>query len=153
MSLRSLEEKRKFRFYRLSHEKKQELIKKIRGFLNKYDEILLAVIYGSFIRSESIRDIDIAVFTRYKIPYNKVEEFEDTLSRAIEEEVGLPIDLKIIDYAPPWFRIKALDGIVVLEKSSAMVARLKFKARQEINDIQAKEKILQGLKSSRKRLS
>jgi len=153
MSLRSLEEKRKFRFYRLSREKKQELIKKIRGFLNKYDEILLAVIYGSFIRSESIRDIDIAVFTRYKIPYNKVEEFEDTLSRAIEEEVGLPIDLKIIDYAPPWFRIKALDGIVVLEKSSAMVARLKFKARQEINDIQAKEKILQGLKSSRKRLS
>ena len=153
MSLRSLEEKRKFRFYRLSHEKKQELIKKIRGFLNKYDEILLAVIYGSFIRSESIRDIDIAVFTRYKIPYNKVEEFEDTLSRAIEEEVGLPIDLKIIDYAPPWFHIKALDGIVVLEKSSAMVARLKFKARQEINDIQAKEKILQGLKSSRKRLS
>ena len=153
MSLRSLEEKRKFRFYRLSHKKKQELMKRIRGILDKYDEILLAVIYGSFIRSGSIRDIDIAIFTGYKIPYNKVEEFEDILSRAIEEEVGLPIDLRIIDYAPPWFRIKALDGIVVLEKSSAMVARLKFKARQEISDIQAKEKILQDFKASRKRLS
>jgi len=106
--------------------------------LSRRNEILLAVIFGGFVESKIFRDIDIAVFTGYKIPYDKVELYEEELSKLLESMVNLPIDVKVIDYAPPYFREKALNGIVLAEREPALTARLKFKSHQEIEDIKFK---------------
>ncbi|MHA1616332.1 MAG: nucleotidyltransferase domain-containing protein [Candidatus Njordarchaeales archaeon] len=138
MSLRILEDKRKFEFHSLGPEEKNRVIKLLLKALREREEVLLAVVFGGFVKSRIFRDIDIAVFTGYTIPYNKVEEYEEELSRNLEKLVGLPVDVRVIDYAPPWFRVKALEGIVLVEKEPALATRLKFKSRQEIEDIKAK---------------
>jgi len=147
LPLRAIEEKRKFEYHRLSQEEKKKIMKIIAKEIEKFPEVIAAVIFGGFIESELFRDIDIAIFTGYKISYNDVEAFEEKLSNKLEEIVKIPIDVKIIDYAPSWFKVNALSGKKIVEREAAIVARLKFKALQEIEDIKAKYKKIK-LKSS-----
>lgn len=49
MSL-DLEEKEKFRFYRLRPEEKERLLKKLKEELSRHEEVKLAVVYGSFLK-------------------------------------------------------------------------------------------------------
>ncbi len=138
MSLRILEDKRKFEFHKLSRKEKDRIIKLLSEALNRKEEIVLAVVFGGFVESEIFRDINIAVFTGYSISYDKVEEYEEKLSGELESIVKLPVDVRIIDYAPSWFRVKALNGIVLVERQPALAARLRFKAQQEIDEIRIK---------------
>jgi len=138
ISLRTLEDKRKFEFHRLDSKEKNKVTRLLSRALKERKEVLLAVIFGGFVKSEIFRDVDIAVFTGYTIPYDKVEEYEEKLTRNLEGLVGLPIDVRVIDYAPPWFRMKALEGLVLVEREPALVVRLKFKSQQEIEDLKAK---------------
>ncbi len=138
MSLRILEDRRKFEFHRLSPEERVRVLRLLSKVLEHRVEVLLAVVFGGFIKSEVFRDVDIAVFTGYRVPYNRVEEYEEELSRGLENLIKLPVDVKVIDYAPPWFRAKALDGVVLIEREPALAVRLKFKSLQEVRDIKAK---------------
>ncbi|OYT25410.1 MAG: DNA polymerase subunit beta [Thermoprotei archaeon ex4572_64] len=138
MYLRILEDRRKFRFYRMSSEEKNKVVKLLMEVLSGRGEILVAVLFGGFVNYEVFRDVDIAVFTGFTVPYNQVEVYEEELSRSLEKLIGLPVDVRVIDYAPPWFKIKALRGIVLIEKEPALAVRLAFKAHQEIEDIRAK---------------
>ncbi len=138
MSLRTLEDKRRFEYHRLSPQEKDVVLKSLAEALSKRKEVLLAVVFGGFVRSEVFRDIDIAIFTGYSIPYDKVELYEEELSRSLESIVKFPIDVKVVDYAPAWFRVKALEGVVLVERQPALAARLRFKAQQEITDLKTK---------------
>ena len=138
MSLRILEDKRRFEFHRLSPGERDRVVKALAKALSGREEIVLAVVFGGFVKSEVFRDIDVAVFTRYTIPYDRVEVFEEELSKYLESIVGLPVDVRVIDYAPSWFRVRALNGVVLVERKPALVARLRFKSWQEVNDFKAK---------------
>lgn len=138
MSLRILEDERRFRFYRLLPEERDEVIKALSKSLGRRDEVLLAVVFGGFVNSELFRDVDVAIFTGYVVPYEGVEPYEEELSKELKSIIKLPVDVRVIDYAPPWFKVKALDGVILVEKQPALAARLRFKALQEIEDIKAK---------------
>ena len=138
MSLRILEDKRRFTFHRLSPSERDKIIKALAKALSGRGEVVLAVVFGGFVESEVFRDVDVAVFTGYTVPYDRVEVFEEELSRYLESIVGLPVDVRVIDYAPSWFRVRALNGVVLVEKEPALAARLKFKSWQEVNDFKVK---------------
>ncbi len=106
MYLRILEDKKKFTYHKASEEDKKKIITIIKQVLSKRKEILVAVVFGSFTNSNTFRDIDIAVFTGYTIPYNKVEEYQETLAKELEKQLKIPVDITIIDYAPPWIKAK-----------------------------------------------
>ena len=114
------------------------VIKALSRFLGRRDAVFLAVVFGGFVNSELFRDVDVAIFTGYVVPYEGVELYEEELSRELESIIKLPVDAKVIDYAPPWFRVRALNGVVLVERQPALAARLRFKALQEIEDIKAK---------------
>ena len=48
------------------------------------------------------------------------------------------MDVRLIDYSPPWFRVKALRGIILVEREPALAERLRFKSIQEMKDIEVK---------------
>lgn len=98
-----------------------------------------AVLYGSFLKHQVFRDIDIAIYTGYAVKPDHAEAYQEQLSQQLEKLVGLPVDVKVIDYAPPWFRAEALKGKTLVEKTPALTARLRFKAIQETLDIKAKQ--------------
>ncbi|RLG52417.1 MAG: hypothetical protein DRN99_07610, partial [Thermoproteota archaeon] len=63
---------------------------------------------------------------------------EEELSKTLEKQVGIPVDIKLLDYMPTWLKLKALNGTLLLEREFMLRARLKFKARQELQDINTK---------------
>ena len=83
MSLRIFEDERKFEFHSLDSKEKDKAVKLLSEALKGRRKVLLAVVFGGFVKSRMFRDIDVAVFTGYAIPYSKVEEFEEELSRSL----------------------------------------------------------------------
>ncbi len=101
--------------------------------------ILLAVIHGGFLRSGTFRDIDLAIFTGYSVPYEKEVEFCEELSLKLTDELGMYVDVRMLDYSPPWFRISSLSKcVIIVEKYSLARVSLLRAAIQEMDDIRWK---------------
>jgi predicted nucleotidyltransferase len=101
----------RFRYYRLSENEKEALLKKIKEFLLKYD-IDLAIVFGSFIERGVFRDIDIAIYS-YAMDIDKLLKINSEL----ELELGIPVDIVPLEQLNPAFRLKTLGrGLVIVEK-------------------------------------
>lgn len=115
-----------------------ELTDKIRVILASNPDVKLAVVYGSFLDQELFRDVDIAVYTGFKIPPEEAYVFQDELSKTVGEKVNVKVDVRLIDYAPPWFKLTALSGLLLFEREYGLRSRLKFKALQELKSLKIK---------------
>jgi len=139
MCLRTVEEKKKFTFYNISFNSRKKILDKIALMLEKEKEIIFAVIYGGFIDSKIFRDIDIAVFTGYKVPYEGMWSYTGSLAKRLEEVASIPVDIKMLDYAPPSFRVEILKkGKVIVDKEPYIRIILKWASLCELNDISIK---------------
>jgi predicted nucleotidyltransferase len=72
---------------------------KIREVLNREKNISFAYLYGSFVSTNSFRDIDIAIYLKRKIPFKSIANLEIKLS----ENLNL---------SPDVFDVKVLNGIL-----------------------------------------
>ncbi|RLG44184.1 MAG: nucleotidyltransferase domain-containing protein [Thermoproteota archaeon] len=117
--LQRIEEKEKLRLYRLSKDEKRELIKRIKDILNEKDEIIVAIIYGSFLEGLNFRDIDVAVYVGKRInPLKYGAKLEKQLG-----ELGFPFDVRLLNFAPPWFIKKVVEtGLLLLDKEKIIDA-------------------------------
>ena len=128
-----IEIRERFRFYELSSSDKRKVIEKLKKALEKHEEILLAVIYGSFLKDVPFRDVDVAVYVKQKVdPLNYKFELDDELSEALK----YPVDTKILNEAPAWFTLKVLEeGEILVERVLGLVEKLYMKALDEKNFI------------------
>ncbi len=119
----------RIRLYKLPRHEKEKILEKLRQLLTSRDEIVLAVVYGSFLEDKPFRDIDIAVYIGRDVDVLGYElELEEELSR----HLGLPVDVRVIDEAPPWFVKKVLGkGKVVISRLPFAAERLYLKALDE----------------------
>ena len=129
-----IEIRERFRFYELSSSDKKKVIEKLKKALEKHEEILLAAIYGSFLKDVPFRDIDVAVYVKQKVdPLNYKFELDDELS----ETLKYPVDTKILNEAPAWFTLKVLEeGEILVERVLGLVEKLYMKALDEKNLIE-----------------
>ena len=128
MSL-ELEIREKFRFYELNLEEKRKILKKIKETLDNREEILLAVIYGSFLKDYPLRDIDVAVYISGKGDFL---DYKFELDRILSEKIGYPVDVKVLNNAPAWFILEVLEnGKTVIERIPALTEKLYKKALDE----------------------
>ena len=105
MSL-ELEEKERFQFHRLSPREKVELLRELGEELSKHEEILLAIVFSSFLRDYPLRDIDVAVYiagSRDPLSY------ELELEEELERKISYPVDIVVLNNAPPWLIEKVLE--------------------------------------------
>jgi len=85
--------------------------------LEKEEGIFFAYLHGSFYEGKSFRDIDVAVFVDDKaISKERALDFEIATSVKFGKEVKLPIDLKIINYAPLGFQYYSTAGTLIMCK-------------------------------------
>ncbi len=99
---------------RMPWEERKRVLRAIRGYLEARGEVLLAVAHGGFVGREVFRDVDLAVFTGGRVGYDDEPYYAYALSDEFSRLTGLPVDVKLLDYAPPGFRIAALRGGIVL---------------------------------------
>jgi predicted nucleotidyltransferase len=111
--LQKIEEKERLRLHQLSQDKKNKLIEEIRNILSKRDEIIVAIIYGSFLEGLNFRDIDIAV---YFVGIANSLKYGAMLEKQLEK-LGFPFDVRLLNYAPPWFLKKVVEkGLILLDR-------------------------------------
>ncbi|MEM3982786.1 MAG: hypothetical protein QXO02_07640 [Thermofilaceae archaeon] len=137
--LRTLEEERR-RPRSMPWGERRKVLELLRGLLQERGEVLLAVVHGGFASSNIFRDVDVAVYTGYAVSYDSEPVYVDELRESLEERVGLPIDVQLLDYAPPSFRLAALRGILLFEKTCGLRATLRLHAAEELEALQLKRR-------------
>jgi len=101
----------------LSFEEKQQLSDRLAALLSKREEILFAYIFGSFPRG-AFRDIDIGVFLQDGGSGRAaLLRYETALELELEEIVGVPIDVRVLNTAPLPF------AYAVLQTGEVLVSR------------------------------
>lgn len=101
---------------------KRDLIEKAAAVLQPKEYILFAYIFGSFIAETSVNDIDIGLFIHGENPKSLLTlEFE--LELELENTIGFPVDIRIINNAPVSFIYNVLkSGVVIVDKNISLRA-------------------------------
>ena len=98
-------------------EEREQLIKKITDRLLLKKDIVFAYIHGSFLTSESFRDIDIGIF----VSTAKDFIFESDISYELSSALGYEVEVRIINNAPAAFQMSVLrDGKVLFSRDEAL---------------------------------
>ncbi|MBM4401271.1 MAG: nucleotidyltransferase domain-containing protein [Crenarchaeota archaeon] len=100
----------------LPNKQKEKLIVKISSFLGRQqEEILIAYLFGSFVKSESFSDIDVALVMRSEP--DQPLSLELALENQLEKIVKFPVDVRILNKAPLAFSQNVFrTGRVILDR-------------------------------------
>ena len=113
------------------------LTERLKPFLEKLPNLEIAVLFGSVLRREFVRDIDIGVYFRPE------EDLRNLIKLAglIEDELGIPVDITPLQRAPPKLRLKALlNGVRLIVRDNSLYWRLASQALAEASDIELKNR-------------
>jgi len=117
--------------YRYFEGNKEEVLRKLRFVLNSEEEVLLAIVFGSFVELNSYRDVDVAIYAK-----SKDLEYVAKLSAKLELELGVPVDVVPLDEISSKFRYNVLvNGIIVVEKISGIYEALLNQTLDELIDL------------------
>ncbi|MGQ9648011.1 MAG: nucleotidyltransferase domain-containing protein [Thermodesulfobacteriota bacterium] len=83
--------------------------------LEKEERIVFAYLHGSFTEGRPFRDIDISVFVdESRVSKEKTLNFEVSFSVELEDTIRMPIDVKVINYAPLAFQYYSTAGTLLM---------------------------------------
>jgi predicted nucleotidyltransferase len=120
--------------HRLPNEQREKLIVKISSFLSRHHkEIIIAYLFGSFVKSESFSDVDVGLIMRSE-PEEPLN-FELTLENQLEKIVKYPVDVRILNKAPLAFSQNVFrSGRVILDRDPNFRADFQGKILKEYFD-------------------
>ena len=97
--------------HRLDDTEKAAVKHRLRERLVARPEVRFAYLHGSFLGSDSFGDIDVAlsVADGYPPP-GDATTYELDLQALLERGTGLPVDVRLVDEAPPSFRYAVTRG-------------------------------------------
>lgn len=99
-----LKEKRFLPKQRIDAKKRESLANKLKEALICDQRIIFAYIFGSFIREEAFRDVDVAIFTKGKTGF----DLESDLSLKLSEAIGFNVEVRVLNRAPLSFQMAVL---------------------------------------------
>ncbi|MFQ6137143.1 MAG: nucleotidyltransferase domain-containing protein [Candidatus Hydrothermarchaeales archaeon] len=103
--------------HQLSKKEKEEIKNSLNSILAGRGEVVFAYLYGSFLSANWFRDVDIAVHIDEKgVSRKEALEYEIALSLELEKELHLPVDVKLLNYAPLSFRYDVTKGEVIFSR-------------------------------------
>jgi len=106
-----------------------------RRVLEKLDFVEVAVLFGSTLRRKTVRDIDIGVVLSTEPSLSLINE----IASALESELGIPVDIVILNEAPPLLRFKALvEGLKITIKNTTKYHYMITETFMELEDIREK---------------
>ncbi len=118
---------------------RSELLKKLKEALSRDSRVLIAVAYGSILRSSVVRDVDLGVVTSPPLTLKDLL----ILSARLELLVGVPIDIVPICGVSPKLQYKILAyGEPLVVKDPNLFNRLLTAALGKVQDTELKTKYL-----------
>lgn len=117
---------------------REEVARKLKTILGEEDNILVAVLFGSVLRHDKVRDIDILVYTRKPLQLKQLL----LLQEKIEQRLGVAVDLIPYDQAPPTLKYQALKhGKPVIVKDKNLYNKLLAMTIAEQEDLEHKQNV------------
>ena len=111
------------------------LIEQIKHRLQERPEILLALLHGSFLTGGLFRDVDLALYLGPgMIRREAVRDSELEQGVRWSADLGVPIDIRVLNDAPVTFRYHALKGTALLVRDEELVDELRAKTWDEYCD-------------------
>jgi len=100
-----------FRYREMTPLEKSRLLDRLRGRLGVLEDVLFAYAYGGFVDRRRFRDVDVAVWIRDP---QRAFQYTVDLSARLEAELGIPVDVQVLNGAPLPFRYRVFTGGVLL---------------------------------------
>lgn len=96
---------------------RERIYRELKSFLYSREEVIFSYLYGSF-PTGSFRDIDIGVYIRNSLCGRGVLDYELSLEVKLEKLTKIPVDVRIINNAPLWFRFNIIkNGLLLFSKN------------------------------------
>jgi predicted nucleotidyltransferase len=115
------------------------VVKIVKEVLERFEFIEIAVLFGSILRRNFIRDIDVGLVVDREISFKEFNEVASTL----EQTLNIPVDLVILNDAPPLIRFKALvEGIKIIVRDRKKLFYIISVSFMELEDMKEKLRIL-----------
>jgi len=122
----------------VSKKMRDQILNKLQQYANNRKDIKMLVLYGSILRRDFIRDIDVAILVEENERDLLKLEFE--IEEELEKILRMPVDVRLINRAPSWFIKKVIKEGLVLKGEEVAIAIYK-KALDEIEGLRIKIKL------------
>ncbi len=133
-----LEENEFFRFYEVLEDEKRRIRSSLKEKLYAKNEIIMAYLYGSILKSNVIRDIDVAV---YVTEVKNYLDYKFKLEEELSNQLGYPVDVKILNEAPFWFTLEVCsEGELLFSRIPCFSTKICKKALEELEGLRLKNK-------------
>ena len=109
----------KTKTYHLTSKVRQGIKKHLAGIIETRREGGFAYIYGSFAEGLPFRDIDIGIYTS-GVAKEDATCYALDLVWIIEAEVHMPVDVRVLNYAPVSFLYHVICGELIFERDEDM---------------------------------
>lgn len=118
----------KLRFYKLDSERKKKIIRMLKETFADEKRIKLALVFGSLTTRQSVRDIDICIYSAPPIDFKELLD----INARIELDMGIPVDVSELSNLPPSMRINVLRHGVLVKGSRRLSCQLLDQAYSEL---------------------
>ena len=138
-----------FVFHRMGSDERRRVLEVLkRAILGELSGVLIVAVFGSFVDAPAFRDIDTAVYLE-NVSEDPLD-LEWRLSDRLTGVLGIPVDVKVLNTAPPMVRYRILRrGIILYEASPGLSERIAFASAREHMDMALKRLRLEGYRSFR----
>jgi hypothetical protein len=120
--------------YYLSQEERKELRSKLEEILGGREEIDFAYLYGSFIEDLPFHDVDVGVYVA-GIVESQATSLAINLARVLSSELRIPVDVRILNFAPVSFLYHVFCGYLILEKNEEVRSHVMERTVQKYLDL------------------
>ena len=110
----------------------KDIMKIVRSYLEKFDKIVFAYLYGSVARGEihAFSDVDVAIYLKK----TDLQYYMKILANF--PDLGREVDVRLLNDAPPLFRYNVIkDGILILCRDKRIHEEFLFKTFIEALEI------------------
>ena len=90
-----------FRYFEMSREEREALLRALAERLESERGIVFAYVHGGFVERSFFRDVDVAVWVEDE---ERAFYYTVDLSARMESELGVPVDVQVLNGAPIPFR-------------------------------------------------
>lgn len=114
--------KLRFRYHESSAGEKLKLLERVKRRLKDFDGVVFAYIHGGFIKRSFFKDLDIAIWIK---DLDKAFYYTVDFSAKLEVEIGVPVDIQVLNKAPlPFKHYIFTQGELLLSKDEGLRLRL-----------------------------
>jgi hypothetical protein len=132
--------KLQFIHHRLPAKDKAELLDSLKKVLDRDNKIMFAYIHGSFVERDSFRDLDVAIWINDR---NKAFHYTVDFSAKIGLEIGISVDIQVLNEAPLPFKYNVFTrGVLLLSKDEALRLKVVDETTRQYMDLKMMAKFI-----------